>query len=151
MQVTRTEHSDALALDTKDIQDLATRVRGVLIRPGDETYDEARRIFNGMIDRRPRLIVRCVDAAGVITAVNFARNHGLPLSVRGGGHNVAGSSVVDDGIVVDLSRCETSTLIPHGEPHGLEAERRGVIWTMPATRSAWPPLVDRSPRPESAV
>ncbi|MGA7672855.1 MAG: FAD-binding oxidoreductase [Nitrolancea sp.] len=102
--MTRTEHSDALALDTKDIQDLATRVRGVLIRPGDETYDEARRIFNGMIDRRPRLIVRCVDAAGVITAVNFARNHGLPLSVRGGGHNVAGSSVVDDGIVVDLSQ-----------------------------------------------
>ena len=57
-----------------------------------------------MIDRRPRLIVRCVDAASVITAVNFARNHGLPLSVRGGGHNVAGSSVVDDGIVVDLSQ-----------------------------------------------
>ena len=78
-------------------------LRGELIAPGDTRYDEARKVYNGMIDRRPRLIARCTDVADVITAVNFGRDNGLPLAIRGGGHNAAGSGVCNDGLVIDLS------------------------------------------------
>ena len=78
-------------------------LRGELIAPGDARYDEARKVYNGMIDRRPRLIARCTDVADVIAAVNFGRDNGLPLSIRGGGHNAAGSGVCNDGLVIDLS------------------------------------------------
>jgi len=77
--------------------------RGTLLEPGDAGYDEARSVYNGMIDRRPRLIARCVDAADVIAAVGLARESGTPLAVRGGGHNAGGLGVWDDAIVVDLS------------------------------------------------
>jgi FAD/FMN-containing dehydrogenase len=82
---------------------LAERLRGDVIAPGHPEYEDARRVWNGMIDRRPACIARCVDADDVATAVRFAADHGLPLAVRGGGHNVAGTAVVDDGVVVDLS------------------------------------------------
>jgi FAD/FMN-containing dehydrogenase len=77
--------------------------RGELIEPGDAGYDDARAVYNGMIDRRPRLIARCVDAADAIAAVNLARDSGTLLSVRGGGHNAGGLGVWDDALVVDLS------------------------------------------------
>ena len=76
--------------------------RGVLIEPGDDAYDEARTVYNGSIDRRPRLIARCVDVADVIAAVDFARERGLTLAVRGGGHHAAGLGVWTDALVVDL-------------------------------------------------
>src|SRR4249920_1931382 len=79
-------------------------LRGELIRPGDIGYDEARKVYNAMIDKRPGLIVRCLGVADVIAAVNFARTHNLLVAVRGAGHNVAGNSVCDDGMVIDLSR-----------------------------------------------
>jgi FAD/FMN-containing dehydrogenase len=82
---------------------LAERVAGDLITPGDPRYDEARRLWNGMIDKRPALIVRCADADDVSAVVRFAAARGLPLAVRGGGHNVAGTASVDDGVVIDLS------------------------------------------------
>ena len=91
-------------VDDAAVEDLKTRVRGDLIRPGDAQYDEARKVYNGMIDKHPALIVRCVDVADVISAVNFAREKGLTLAVRGGGHNGPGLGTVDDGVVVDLSR-----------------------------------------------
>jgi FAD/FMN-containing dehydrogenase len=75
---------------------------GQVLHPGDEGYDEARQVFNGMIDRRPALIARCANADDVAAAVNLAREHYLPLSVYGGGHGVTGSAVVDAGICVDL-------------------------------------------------
>ncbi len=103
MQVTSTENVTT-SLDAKAVRDFAARLRGELIDPGNAAYDDARRVFNGMIDRHPRLIVRCADVADVINSVNFARDQGLALSVRGGGHNVAGSSMNDDGLVIDLSR-----------------------------------------------
>src|SRR5689334_22309261 len=91
------------AAPTENGDRLAEAMRGPVIRPEDPGYDEARKLFNGMIDRRPALIARCHDAADVIAAVNHARAEGLTLAIRGGGHNGAGLGSVDDGLVVDLS------------------------------------------------
>ena len=79
-------------------------VRGVVLTPDDTAYDDARAIWNGLIDRKPALIVQCAGAADVVDAVNFAREHGLLLSIKGGGHNVAGNAVNDGGLVIDLSQ-----------------------------------------------
>lgn len=76
---------------------------GELIQPGDSSYEEARKVYNAMIDRRPRLIVRCTDVADVISAVNFGRQNEMLIAVRGGGHSAGGLGVCDDGLVVDLS------------------------------------------------
>ncbi len=80
-----------------------TSLRGELLRPESDGYEEARGLWNGMIDRKPALIARCTGVADVIEAVNFARENGLTAAVRGGGHNVAGLASVDDGIMIDLS------------------------------------------------
>jgi FAD/FMN-containing dehydrogenase len=82
---------------------LAARFAGEVITPDHPSYDSARRVWNGMIDKRPAMIVRCAGPDDVVAALGFAAEYGLPLSVRGGGHNVAGTAVVDDGLVIDLS------------------------------------------------
>ncbi len=82
---------------------LEGRMPGTLLRPGDAGYDEARTVWNGMIDRRPALIARCRGADDVVAAVDFARENDLTLSVRGGGHSVAGRAVCDDGLMIDLT------------------------------------------------
>ena len=82
---------------------LRPRFRGALLRPGEEGYDQARRIWNGAIDRHPALIARCAGADDVVEAVRFAREHDLLVSVRGGGHAVAGHAVCDGGLMIDLS------------------------------------------------
>jgi FAD/FMN-containing dehydrogenase len=86
-----------------DITDFFVRFSGVLLRPGESGYDNVRQVHNGMIDRRPALIAGCVGNADIVDAVNFARTHGLELSVRGGGHNVAGRAVCEGGLMLDLS------------------------------------------------
>jgi FAD/FMN-containing dehydrogenase len=86
--------------------------RGELIEPGDAGYDDARAVYNGMIDRHPRVIARCVDAADVIAAVNLARESGTLLAVRGGGHNAGGLGVWDDALVVDLSAMRSVRVDP---------------------------------------
>jgi FAD/FMN-containing dehydrogenase len=86
------------------IESFRADLRGELIQRSDPGYEEARRLYNGMIDKRPILIARCVDAADVIAAVGFAREEGLPLAIRGGGHSGPGLGSVDDGLVIDLSR-----------------------------------------------
>ncbi len=93
----------ALKQADADVATLKQAVRGEVILPGDPGYDQARKVYNGMIDRRPKLIVRCKDAADVIAAVNYARAHALVLSVKGGGHNGAGLGMCDDGLAIDLS------------------------------------------------
>ncbi len=85
------------------IEELRTTFRGDLIHSGTPGYDDARKVYNAMIDRHPAIIARCTNAGDVIAAVNYAREHDLPLSVRGGGHHGAGLSVCDDGLVIDLS------------------------------------------------
>lgn len=83
---------------------LAEGFHGQLIRPGDAHYEQARAVWNGMIDRRPALIARCADTTDVVRAVQFARTHDLRVAVRGGGHNVAGLAIWDDSLVIDLSQ-----------------------------------------------
>ena len=83
--------------------ELASRLRGQLLEPGDTGYDEARRVWNGMIDRRPSLVSRCRNAADVMASVNYAREQGLSIAVHSGGHNVAGYAVCDGGLMIDMS------------------------------------------------
>lgn len=93
-----------MTLDAGAVQEFAEGVHGAVLRPADPGYDDARAIWNGLIDRRPALVVRCSGAADVVDAVNFARDRNLLLSIKGGGHNVAGNAVNDDGLVIDLSQ-----------------------------------------------
>jgi FAD/FMN-containing dehydrogenase len=96
----------------------APELRGELLVPASPGYDTARAIWNGAIDRRPALIARCTGVADVVAAVRFAREHELEIAVRGGGHNVAGTAVCDDGIVIDLSAMR-------------------AVWVDPGDRTAW--------------
>ena len=91
------------ALDEATVGAFQTSLRGQLLSPSDAAYEETRRVHNGMIDKRPALIARCLGVADIIDAVNFARQNGLEIAVRGGGHNVAGTAVCDDGLMIDLS------------------------------------------------
>jgi FAD/FMN-containing dehydrogenase len=98
------QQPSATRLGEAEVQEFAARLRGELIGSTDAGYDAARQLYNGIIDKRPALIARCVDLADVIGAVNFAREHSLTLAVRGGGHNGAGLASCDGGLVIDLSR-----------------------------------------------
>src|SRR5215204_4967964 len=101
------------------------RFAGELIGPGDERYDEARQVWNGAIDRRPALIARCTGADDVAVAVRHARESGLPIAVRGGGHGVAGPAVCDEGVVIDLSPMRRIAVDPGARTARAEA---GVLW-----------------------
>src|ERR671927_1569643 len=90
-------------LDDATIEQFKVDLRGELIQPGEPGYDEARKVYNGMIDKHPRMIARCSDVADVISCVNFARENDVLLAIRGGGHNGAGWAVADDALVIDLS------------------------------------------------
>lgn len=97
-------HTTIAVPDGSAIEGLRAGLRGELIQPSDENYHEARKVYNAIIDRRPALIARCADVADVIVSVNFARENGVLLAVRGGGHNGAGLGICDDGLVIDLSQ-----------------------------------------------
>jgi hypothetical protein len=99
--------------------------RGVLVAPGDPSYDEARLVWNGTVDRRPGLIARCTGTDDVSRVVEFGREHGLPLAVRGGGHSVAGNAVCDGGLVVDLSPMRAIRVDPERRTARAEG---GVLW-----------------------
>ena len=110
---------------TSEIAAFAKGLRGQLLRPGDDNYDEARRVWNSMIDKRPALIVRAAGVADVIQAVEFARESGLVLAVRGGGHNVSGNAVCDGGLTLDLSLMRSVRVDPKRQ--SLRAEG-GTLW-----------------------
>jgi FAD/FMN-containing dehydrogenase len=112
-------------LDQSVIDGLRARYRGPLLQEGDEGYDAARTIWNGMIDRRPALIARCRGAADVIDAVNFARDNAMPVSIRGGGHNVRGTAVSEGGLMIDLSLMRSARV--DLEKRTVRAEG-GCIW-----------------------
>lgn len=95
-----------------NLEQLTANVHGTVLEPGNQQYDAARRIFNGMIDKRPRLIVQALGAGDVIHAVRFAREHDMAIAVRGGGHNVAGHALCDDGLMVDFSRLRSVRVDP---------------------------------------
>jgi hypothetical protein len=99
--------------------------RGDLIAPGHDHYDDARAVWNGTVDRRPRLIARCAGIADVAAAVDFARARDVEIAVRGGGHNVAGTAVCDDGIVIDLSAMRAVSVDPAGRIAHVQG---GALW-----------------------
>jgi FAD/FMN-containing dehydrogenase len=113
----KTRANEQVTLQEDTIRKFKESLRGELIRSEDAGYDDARSIWNAMIDRRPGLIVRCLGVADVVTCVNFAREHGLILSIKGGGHNISGLAVCEGGLMLDMSRM------------------RGV-WMDPTTRTA---------------
>jgi FAD/FMN-containing dehydrogenase len=102
LRITTTAGTEAV-LDEPAIEEFGSELGGELIRPEDAGYEDARKLWNGMIDKKPALIARAKDSADVAEAVNFAREHHMLLAVRGGGHNVAGTAMADGGLVVDLS------------------------------------------------
>ncbi|MFO7846222.1 MAG: FAD-binding protein, partial [Balneolaceae bacterium] len=85
------------------VSSLEEKLNGEIILPDDDNYDEARAVYNGMIDKHPALIVKCKDADDVKAAVQFAQKEGMEVSIRGGGHSGPGLALVDDGMVIDLS------------------------------------------------
>jgi hypothetical protein len=99
-------------MDETAVTALREIVRGLVLRPDDAGYDATRSVWNGMIDRRPRVIVRCHGVADVIAAVNYARSHALRVAVRGGGHGVSGHAVCDDGMMIDLSGMHAVRVAP---------------------------------------
>src|SRR5579884_127922 len=101
-------------LPSAGIDQFRARMRGDVLLPADKGYDEVRQIWNAMFDRRPALIARCASPEDVVQAVTFAREHNLLLSVRGGGHNIAGNAVCDDGLMIDLSLMKGVGVDPSG-------------------------------------
>ena len=110
----------ASTMATHAYEDLAAAVRGSVILPGDPEYDQARAVYNAMVDKRPAAIARCRDVADVITCVRFAREHDVEIAVRGGGHSAPGLGVWDDALVIDLSLLRSTTVSP--EHHTVRAD-----------------------------
>jgi FAD/FMN-containing dehydrogenase len=110
----RTADRRETTLPSQAVDELAARLRGTVLTPESPEYEEARRIWNAMIDRRPGLILRCAGAADAMHAVRFARDHGLLVSVRGGGHNIAGNALCDGGMLIDMSAIRFVHVDPTG-------------------------------------
>jgi hypothetical protein len=109
----------------EDVAAFPPGIRGAVIQPSDVGYDDARRVYNAMIDKRPALIVRCDTVADVVQTVGFARRRAMPLAIRGGGHNGGGLGTVDDGVVLDLSRMNGVLVDPEARTVRVEG---GATW-----------------------
>ena len=107
------------------LDDLRARLRGELITPMDPSYDERRALWNGMIDKRPSAIVRCAGTADVISTVKFARSNDLAVTVRGGGHNVAGKALRNGALAIDLSLMKGLRVDPKAKSARAQA---GITW-----------------------
>ncbi len=113
------------AIDDAAVHGLASAMRGPLVQPDDPSYDEARKVYNWMIDKRPALIAQCANVADVIAAVNFGRDNDLLVAIRGGGHNGPGLGTVNDGLVIDLSRMNGVRVDPEARTARVEG---GATW-----------------------
>ena len=122
---TMTGDAAASSLNADTVRAFEGRLAGQLIRPGDNDYNRARAVWNGMIDRRPALIARCANVQDVVASVHFARDNGLQLAVRGGGHNVAGHGASDGGLVIDLSPMRGVVVDPESRRARAQG---GAIW-----------------------
>ena len=112
-------------IEVAAVEEFRAGLRGRLLRPGDDAYDEARKVWNGMVDNHPAIIARCAGAADIIHCVRFAREHDLLVSVRGGGHNVAGNAVCEGGLMIDLSPMKSVRVDPVARTARAEP---GVLW-----------------------
>ena len=112
-------------LDNHLLDQLEGRVTGSVLAPDHPDYDAARAVHNGLVDRKPALIVRARSAQDVVAALAFARSGGFEVSVRGGGHNVAGRAVTDGGVMIDLAEMKNITLDPE---QGTATAQGGVTW-----------------------
>ncbi len=119
------QHVDTLNFEDETINNFEALLRGELIKPYSDEYDEARTIYNAMIDKHPGLIVKCANVADVISAVNFGREHNLDTSIRGGGHNGPGLALVDEGLVIDLSNMNSVRVDPQKRTVRVEG---GCTW-----------------------
>jgi FAD/FMN-containing dehydrogenase len=124
LRVITSDGGEAILKSTA-VQSFADSLRGRLVQPGNGEYDEARRVWNGMIDRRPALIARCAGAGDVMAAVRFARDHRLLVSVKGGGHNITGNAVCEGGLMIDLSPMKSVRVDPAQRTARAEA---GLTW-----------------------
>src|SRR6266487_1119382 len=107
------------------VDDLRAHVRGAVIAAEDPGYDEARKVYNAMIDRRPMAVIQAMNAGDVMAAVNFARENGVDLAVRGGGHSVPGFGTCDGGVVIDFSRMRGVRVDPENQTARAEG---GATW-----------------------
>lgn len=117
----RTIHGSELALDAAQVSEFGLSLRGALVSPGQPDYDAARSVWNGMIDRRPALIARCLGSADVRASLQFARTHGLLISIKSGGHHIAGNAVADGGLLIDLSQLKSVRINPTERTAWVEA------------------------------
>jgi hypothetical protein len=124
LKATTTAGAD-IVLKEATINELRLSLEGELLRPGEDGYDQARSLWNALFDRRPALVVRCAGVADVISSIEFARTHRIPVAVRGGGHNVAGSGACDRGLLLDLSRLRNVQVDPVGRTARAES---GLTW-----------------------
>ena len=124
-------------MDQQAVIQFRSQLRGELIEPKDAGYEEARKVYNAMISRKPALIAKCADVADVIAAIQFGQQHGVKVSIRGGGHNAGGLGVCDDGLVIDLSRIKYVHVDPTQKPCGSAAGAPGATLTTRRMRSGW--------------
>src|SRR5947207_7668988 len=134
------------ALDTERIEAVSATLSGALFLPAHERYDAARQVHNGLIDKRPALIARCLGTADVVAAIELAHETGLEISVRGGGHSVAGRAVAERGLMTDLAAMKGL----HVDPVARTARgQAGVIW--PGLNRVAALHADRTPRRASST
>jgi len=116
---------------TDTISELAKTFTGQILQPADPGYDDARKVHNGLIDKRPALITRCRGLADIADAIKVAREHKLEVAIRGGGHNVAGQSTIDDGMMIDLSLMTGIRVDPKARTARAQG---GLIWNLSTVR-----------------
>src|SRR3954451_1447235 len=141
MLVDRDGAATQVSLPQDEIESLQATIRGTVFVPGSDGYDAARQVWNGVIDRYPAAVIRCHGVPDVVEAVRFARGHPLPVSIRAGGHQVAGSGVCDDGIVIDVGPMTGVHVDPVARTARVQA---GARWTARPSSSAWPRRAGRS-------